>query len=220
MRRNYSIKLIKKSFSLPSIFNNEDYNKILKKSLDDYENNEEDVVNNYEIKYKKIFNKNEKLKNNNNNNIKILIRKNKLNSRLNFKNPNFSFKILAKNQIIFDNINQSYINRKNESIEKTLKNLEKTNMKFKIKMPKIKISSLLKKNESQKYLKNYDLVKEFNKEFKNNLYLDEKVFISYYKHSNINYPEGREQFSLNFFNENEIILFGGISSTKSEYLEI
>ena len=76
MRRNYSIKLIKKSFSLPSIFNNEneDYNKILKKSLDDYENNEEDVVNNYEIKYKKIFNKNEKIKNNNNN-IKILIRK-------------------------------------------------------------------------------------------------------------------------------------------------
>ena len=220
MRRNYSIKLIKKSFSLPSIFNNEneDYNKILKKSLDDYENNEEDVVNNYEIKYKKIFNKNEKLKNNNNNNIKILIRKNKLNSRLNFKNPNFSFKILAKNQIIFDNINQSYINRKNESIEKTLKILEKTNMKFKIKMPKIKISSLLKKNESQKYLKNYDLVKEFNKEFKNNLYLDEKVFISYYKHSNLNYPEGREQFSLNNFNENEIILFGGISSTKSDFI--
>ncbi len=218
MRRNYSIKLIKKSFSLPSIFNNENEDKILKKSLDDYENNEEDVVNNYEIKYKKIFNKNEKIKNNNNNNIKILIRKNKLNSRLNFKNPNFSFKILAKNQIIFDNINQSYINRKNESIEKTLKNLEKTNMKFKIKMPKIKISSLLKKNESQKYLKNYDLVKEFNKEFKNNLYLDEKVFISYYKHSNLNYPEGREQFSLNNFNENEIILFGGISSTKSDFI--
>ena len=75
MRRNYSIKLIKKSFSLPSIFNNENEDKILKKSLDDYENNEEDVVNNYEIKYKKIFNKNEKIKNNNNNNIKILIRK-------------------------------------------------------------------------------------------------------------------------------------------------
>ncbi len=56
MRRNYSIKLIKKSFSLPSIFNNENEEKIFKKSLNDYEN----IVNNYEIKYKKIFNKNKK----------------------------------------------------------------------------------------------------------------------------------------------------------------
>ena len=222
MRRNHPIKLIKKSCSLPSIFNkenDEEFNKLLEKSLNDYENNDENVVNNYENNFNKIkiFNNNEKIRNNNNN-IKILIRKNKLNSRLNLKNPNFSFKILTKNQIIFDNINKSYIKRRNESLEKTLKNLEQTHMKFKIKMPKIKISSLLKKNESQKYLKNYDLVKEFNKEFKNNLYLDEKVFISYYKHSNINYPEGREQFSLNFFNENEIILFGGISSTKSDFI--
>ena len=105
--------------------------------MDDYKNKDENVLKHYKINLKKMFYNKEKLKNNN---IKILIRKNKSNSSLNLKNPNFSFKASKKTQ-------------KNIEISK--------------KMPKIKISSILKKH-SQKYFKNFDLVKEFNKEFKNN----------------------------------------------------
>ena len=57
MRRNHPIKLIKKSCSLPSIFNkenDEEFNKLLQKSLNDYENNDENVVNNYENNFNKI----------------------------------------------------------------------------------------------------------------------------------------------------------------------
>ncbi len=133
-----------------------------------------------------------------------------------YKNPLDSLTIIRKNHLIFDEISKSNYERQAESMDEILS--KKENIDFKTKMPRLKI---LPSNSKENYNK-ISIMQDKNKkeihELKNliNLIESEEIkeirFYSFLKYPNKNFPEGREQFSITLKDENELLLFGGITS--------
>ena len=150
----------------------------------------------------KIFQKKNKLKNKES---KITIRI--LEKDKSYKNPLDSLIIIRKNNLIFDEISKLNYERQADSIDESINNYEKMYMKYKI--PKIKINgekeSLSKEKEIIFKQKNLISLIENNE-------IKEIKFYCFFKYSNKNFPEGREQFSICLKDNNELLLFGGITS--------
>ena len=150
----------------------------------------------------KIFQKQNKLKNKES---KITIRI--LEKDKSYKNPLDSLIIIRKNNLIFDEISKLNYERQADSIDESINNYEKMYMKYKI--PKIKINgekeSLSKEKEIIFKQKNLISLIENNE-------IKEIKFYCFFKYSNKNFPEGREQFSICLKDNNELLLFGGITS--------
>ena len=121
----------------------------------------------------------------------------------NYQNPFQSLRILKKNNFIFDDIKKSAENRQINLFKNSIKFIETQTLK---KMPKIKISLLNPKKKTKKTEKNKNFfpIKKSNN------------FFGYYFYCNKNFPETREQFSLNLAQKN-LFLLGGISSKISNF---
>ena len=120
----------------------------------------------------------------------------------NYQNPFQSLRILKKNNFIFDDIKKSTENYQINLFKNSIKFIETQTLK---KMPKIKISLINSKTKKKK-LEN----KNFFPQKKSN------NFFGYYFYCNKNFPETREQFSLNLVQKN-LFLLGGISSKISNF---
>jgi hypothetical protein len=147
-----------------------------------------------------------------------------------YKNPFESFKSLKNNKKIHEFVTTSFMKRQELIYKNAMEKIEKEKMKFIVKMPKIKITTLIPKIffEFRKTNKFDDSNEEELKKKKNNRHKGEKnepvhsdlrqdgdlKLFGYYKYCNKNFPEGREQFALDI-NMNKIILWGGMSSSKN-----
>ena len=136
---------------------------------------------------------------------------------LNYKNPYNSISILRNNHFIYNEINKDFLLRQKQKFDDSIKTFEGYTMKYKVKMPKIRVAIIQPKFNVDVPI--IDISKDNKEEIKKK---EEKVLppipesqklrlFSYYKYPNINFPEGREQFSIST-NGNDIIISGGISS--------
>ena len=136
---------------------------------------------------------------------------------LNYRNPYNSISILRNNHFIYNEINKDFLLRQKQKFDDSIKIFEGYTMKYKVKMPKIRVAVVQPKFDIEVPVIDMNKENENSKKKK-----DEKVLppipqneqlrlFSYYKYPNVNFPEGREQFSLST-KGNEIIISGGISS--------
>ena len=136
---------------------------------------------------------------------------------LNYKNPYNSISILRNNHFIYNEINKDFLLRQKQKFDDSIKVFEGYTMKYKVKMPKIRIAIIQPKFNVDVPI--IDKSKENKEEIKKK---EDKVLppipenqklrlFSYYKYPNLNFPEGREQFSIST-NGNNIVITGGISS--------
>ena len=144
-----------------------------------------------------------------------------------YKNPLDSLTKIRKNHLIFDEISKSNYERQAESLDELLSKKDNKIIEYKIKMPRMKIIPSNSKEyyniSSKKKNKNKKEKEIFHKYNLINLIESEKLkeikFYSFLKYPNKNFPEGREQFSITLKDENELLLFGGITSAiNSNYI--
>ena len=142
-----------------------------------------------------------------------------------YRNPFDSLHALRMNHQVYDEINKSIFQRQQQCFDESLSALESMTMKFKVKMPKIRVSPLLSRNFYEKREDDVD-DDDKNKHYKNKsesnnnhniIKLNQKKvdyskMLAYHKYPNRNFPEGREQFSISLY-ENDLLLYGGMSST-------
>ena len=123
----------------------------------------------------------------------------------NYSNPFQSLSILKRNNFIVDDIKKSTENRQINLFKNSIKFIE--SQKTQKKLPKIKISLLNPKLTKKK------------KKIENKIFPFKKTnnFFGYYFYCNKNFPEGREQFSLNLSSNKNLFLLGGISSKISNF---
>lgn len=130
-----------------------------------------------------------------------------------YRNPYQSLSILRQNHIIYDEISKNFLHRQKDLFDDSIKAFEGYTMKYKVKMPKIRVLNVAPKVSFE--IPVIDCVDEKKKKDlpalppipQNGL----KLF-AYYRYPNKNFPGGREQFSL-AMNGGEIILVGGMSSS-------
>ena len=137
-----------------------------------------------------------------------------------FKNPLDSLTKIRKNHLIFDEISKSNYERQAVSMDEILS--KKENIDLRTKMPRIKIIPSSSKDNYNSPKKNKNKNKEqiiYKQKNLINLIESEELkeirFYSFFKYPNKNFPEGREQFSITLKDENELLLFGGITSVKN-----
>ena len=157
----------------------------------------------------KTFSQNNNKNNKDDNSFKVSIRKNIL-----FLSPIHSLGILKLNNKIYDDINKNSLIRQEIRYNESIKNIKDYQMKFNIKMPKIKIIPIKKDNNKSQIInklkKKENEHKKFNiNQFFSQLFKPKTRFFSYYKYAKINSPECREQFTLNLY-ENYAYLTGGM----------
>ena len=212
----------------------EEYNQILDKNLRDYKM----ILNDEKVKSKKKkkndselenIDDNEKKEKENKDNIikkKILLRnksepyykisENYINY---YKNPYESLNAINNNNEIFNEISKNSIVRQRFLYDNQVKNFENYSMKFKIKMPKIKVQDLTSKVHGEipviNLINNKNYKKEKNSEEESFPKLQKtngeiKLF-SYFKYPPKIFPEGKEQFSLCSKDKN-LYLSGGLST--------
>ena len=129
-----------------------------------------------------------------------------------YRNPYQSISILKQNHLIYDEISKDFLRRQKDLFDESIKAFEGYTMKYKVKMPKIRVLNVAPKTSYE--IPVIDCVDEKKKKDlpalppipQNGL----KLF-AYYRYPNKNFPEGREQFVLSL-NGGEIILAGGMSS--------
>ena len=208
----------------------EEYNKILDKNLKDYKSiildekqkqkllkqkkkMKNDIDNNNESENKENKEKEEKKEKENNEKIK----KKKLLKNYSepyykvvikdinyYKNPYESLNALNNNNDIFNEICKDSIVRQRILYDNQVRNYENYSMKFKTKMPKIKVQDLTSKIHGEipviNLIKNEDYKNSNNKEDetlpKIHKSLGEIKLFSYFKYPPKIFPEGKEQFSL------------------------
>ena len=143
-----------------------------------------------------------------------------------YRNPFDSLHALRMNHQVYDEINKSIFQRQQQCFDESLSALESMTMKFKVKMPKIRVSPLLSRNFYEKREDDVDDANphadkskhskhksEINSTINlNHRKTDYSKMLSYHKYPNRNFPEGREQFSISLY-ENDLLLYGGMSST-------
>ena len=128
--------------------------------------------------------------------------------------PFHSLGIIKLNNLIYEDMTKSNLERQKNKYDESIKNIESYKIKTTIKMPKIRITMihpkilnkipLIMKNQNQK--NRYIQKKDLNlKEYENKLF-------AYYRYPNKNFPECREQFTLNL-NHNILYLIGGMCTT-------
>ena len=158
----------------------------------------------------KTFSQNNIQNNKEDNSFKISIKKN-----IQFLSPIHSLGILKLNNKIYDDINKNNLKRQEIRFNESIKKINDYQMKFKIKMPKIKIIPINRKDNSKspiinKLKKRENEHKKINiNKFFSHLFLTKTRFFSYYKYGKINFPECREQFTLNLYG-NYAYLTGGM----------
>lgn len=161
-----------------------------------------------------------------------------------YKNPFESLKTLKKNKVIYDNINVSFLNRQKMFYDRALVGINRhlklkaTLPKVKVSnlMPKgIDLSQIVNtanmmSPSSPNNIKQYNnqdssgkKSAKKNKNKKNEVIIQASQIISSsnnlqlyanYVYANKNFPEGREQFTLNY-NLVDLVLYGGIASNKN-----
>ena len=143
---------------------------------------------------------------------KILIKSQKLN----YENPKQSLKIINSNNSIFNSISKDSLLRQQIIYDNSVKIFENFAMKFKTKMPKIKMSSI-----NSKMADYIPMIHLMENEKKPEHVLppipsdgDLRLF-SYFKYPEKNFPEGREQFAI-CIKGRHILLSGGISTNMKE----
>jgi hypothetical protein len=153
-----------------------------------------------------------------------------------YKDPFESLRIIRKNKRIHDKVNHNFLARQRQFYDEAIEKYKSYSMKYKVKMPKIKITPILPKakfieiDNNPHINEEISLDKETSKDLKrgsiklkplrekNQLSLplipkednDLKLF-SYYRYSNKNFPEGREQFVFSY-DLTDIVLIGGMGS--------
>ena len=186
----------------------EEYDLQQNKSLDKYRSGfEEEKIK--KKKENKISSKNQ-----------ITLRKNKdendeSNIKL-FQNPMQSLNVLENNNNIYNQINTDSILRQQILMDKSVKKFEDFSVKFKTKMPKIKISTI--NSKLMEYIPMINLVENEKKEEESLPPIPESgVFrlFSYFKYPEKNFPEGREQFSICIKGRN-VLLSGGVCANMKE----
>ena len=219
--REYS-KIIPKDFNI--------YVETIESSLGNYKmdyekKNEEKQLKNYNPNFyihlkdklliKKIHKHNRNFFNhaltpkNDDSNLKITIREKQ------YPNPYKSLAVIKHNSFIFDEINKNFLNRQGDLFKQKILNIKKYNNKYKVKMPKIHISNFtripfeiplvdLTEDKDKKGLQTFKNISKKQNEGTLQLY-------AYYRYPNRNFPEGREQFSIFFYNNNRIYICGGLT---------
>lgn len=132
-----------------------------------------------------------------------------------YKSPFQSLDIINDNNSVFNKISKEVLLRQRNLFDKSIEVLQKNINKFKVKMPKIKVSNLNTKINGEISMINLVDNKEENKN--TNIFPsipsttgDLKLF-SYFRYPRKNFPEGRAVFSL-CVKENNIIISGGLAS--------
>ena len=203
----------------------EEYDKLQNNFLNKYksiedENEQFKIENNNKKKINKINNSNSINKTiqndiikilNTNKSEKIFVKSQKMNY-----DPKQSLKIINSNNNIFNSISKDSLLRQQILYDKSVKIFENYAMKFKTKMPKIKMSSINSKIAD--YIPMINLI-ENEKKPEHGLPAipsseDLRLF-SYFKYPEKNFPEGREQFSI-CIKGRHIFLSGGISTKMKE----
>ena len=133
-----------------------------------------------------------------------------------YESPLQSLRIINSNNNIFNEISKDSLLRQKILYDNRVKLFEKYASKFKIKMPKIKTSSI-----NSKITGDIPIINLIQKEKKPEGVFppipsnsDLKLF-SYFKYPEKNFPEGREQFSICIRGRN-ILLCGGLSTNMKE----
>ena len=130
-----------------------------------------------------------------------------------YQSPFQSISIIRGNNEIHDEISKDFLMRQKQTFDNSIKSFESYTMKYRAKMPKIRIAKIPAKIQYE-----IPVVNMANDKKKK----DEEVLppipgqghlklFAYYRYPNRNFPEGREQFSLEMKGA-DIILCGGISS--------
>lgn len=131
-----------------------------------------------------------------------------------FINPIHSLGVIKSNNMIYDELTNTNLKRQIGVFDDSIKNYEAYTMKYKTKMPKIRITSLLPKfsnsipvidqtDDKKKRESMLNFVEHTNSS-KNKLF-------AYYRYPNKNFPETREQFSM-VLHRGNVILVGGMCS--------
>ena len=215
----------------PKDFNS--YNESLENSMSKYQlsydqkkddkNNKNKSINSKYIKnkdtilIKKVYNSNKNFYSkgltprNQESNLQIFI------NQKNYPNPYKSLGVIKKNHFIFDEINKEFLNRQGDIFKQKILAIQKYKNKFLTKMPKIHIS---KSNlipfdipivdlTDNKDKKRFSLLPNLSQNKKK---IGKLKLFSYYRYSNKNFPEGREQFSIFLKNSNKLYICGGLTA--------
>ena len=134
-----------------------------------------------------------------------------------YPNPYQSLAVIKHNSFIFDEINKDFLNRQGDLFKQKILNIKKYNNKYRAKMPKIHISNFsripfeipLVDLTEDKDKKAFPTFKNITKKIKKEGFVQ---LYAYYRYPNRNFPEGREQFSIFFSNNNnKIYICGGLT---------
>ena len=143
-------------------------------------------------------------------NLKITIRQKQ------YPSPFQSLAVIKHNYNIFDEISKDFLKRQGDLFKQKILNIKRNNNKYSVKMPKIHISNFsrvpfeipLVDLTEDKDKKGFQGFKNFSKKQKKEGSVE---LYAYYRYPNKNFPEGREQFSLFFSNNNKIYICGGLA---------
>ena len=135
----------------------------------------------------------------------------------NYGNPYQSVSIIRKNNLIYDEISKDYLIRQKMLFDNSIKTFEGYSMKYKLKMPKIRIAKIPPKINIE--IPVVDMTKDKKKKEETVLPpipgQEHLKLFAYYRYPNRNFPEGREQFSLGMKGA-DIILSGGMSASMKQ----
>ena len=147
----------------------------------------------------------------------------------NYQNPMESFNVISSNNNIFNQISDTSLLRQRYLFDNSVKKFEKYSSKFKVKMPKIRISdlasnkllgdipmvNLIKNNNINENNENNENIKEDYSLPQIEKNKNELKLFSYFKYPSKNFPEGKQQFALCIINK-FLILSGGISTNMKQ----
>ena len=147
----------------------------------------------------------------------------------NYQNPMESFNVISSNNNIFNQISDTSLLRQRYLFDNSVKKFEKYSSKFKVKMPKIRISdlasnkllgdipmvNLIKNNNINENNENNQNIKEDYSLPQIEKNKNELKLFSYFKYPSKNFPEGKQQFALCIINK-FLILSGGISTNMKQ----
>ena len=185
-------------------------------TIEEYDFQQNEFLNKYKEGFEEEKNKNNKNKNPKN---KALSKDTKISSispnKKLFQNPSQSLDVLTNNNNIYNQINSDSLIRQQLLMDKSVKRFENFSMKFKTKMPKIKISSI--NSKLAEYIPM--IIVENEKKEEESLpplpHSGEFRLFSYFKYPEKNFPEGREQFSICIKGRN-VLLSGGVCTNMKE----
>ncbi len=128
--------------------------------------------------------------------------------------PIHSLGIIKSNNLIYEDLTKSNLERQKNKYDESIKNIESYKIKTTIKMPKIRITMIHPKilNKIPLIMKNQNQRNRNIQKKDLNLKENENKLFAYYRYPNKNFPECREQFTLNL-NHNFLYLIGGMCTT-------